>query len=304
MKTFSIVIPTIGRKKELEKLLESIKQQNYKKIEVIIVDQNQDNRLIEVVKKYKPIFTLKHYKVKFKGASKARNYGAQKASGEIINFPDDDCIYEKNTLKKVSEIFTANNNIDALFGKVKDQENKKDILYFKKSSGKVKKSNIYKTTIETSMFIKLKIFKEIEMFDENLGVGTYFGAEEGADLVCRLLYKNYNLQYIADNFFFHPNKKEEENIKRAYSYGIGFGGMAYKHIIEYKKIYPAILYLIMKIGKNIFCIIYGIITINTKKIRYNYYSLKGKMVGILKSNHVRKERRKDGSNNFKWRKRN
>ena len=51
MKTFSIVIPTIGREKELEKLLESIKQQNYKKFEVIIVDQNQDNRLTKVVKK-------------------------------------------------------------------------------------------------------------------------------------------------------------------------------------------------------------------------------------------------------------
>lgn len=290
MKTFSIVIPTIGREKELEKLLESIKQQNYKKFEVIIVDQNQDNRLTKVVKKYKQVFTIKHYKVDFKGASKARNYGAQKAKGEIINFPDDDCIYEKDTLKKVSEIFTTNNNIDALFGKVKDLENKKDILYFKKSSGKVKKSNIYKTTIETSMFIKLRIFKEIEMFDENLGVGTYFGAEEGADLVCRLLYKNYNLQYIAENFFFHPNKKEEENIKRAYSYGIGFGGMAYKHIIKYKKIYPAILYLSIKISKNIFCIIYGIITINAKKIRYNYYSLKGKLVGILKSDNKKRKK--------------
>ena len=84
--------------------------------------------------------------------------------------------------------------------------------------------------------------------------------------------------------------EEEENIKRAYSYGIGFGGMAYKHIIKYKKIYPAILYLIIKISKNIFCIIYGIITINAKKIRYNYYSLKGKIVGILKSDNKKRKK--------------
>ncbi|MGL5964736.1 MAG: glycosyltransferase family 2 protein [Fusobacteriaceae bacterium] len=45
----SLVIPTIGRKKELDELLLSIKEQKYKKIEVIIIDQNPTGYLNDII---------------------------------------------------------------------------------------------------------------------------------------------------------------------------------------------------------------------------------------------------------------
>lgn len=281
MKKISLVIPTIEREIEINNILNSICNQNYENLEVIVVDQNKKINIDETINKYKNKLNIFHYKVDFQGASKARNFGAHKATGEIINFPDDDCILVDGALKYVNEYFEKNIDVDAVFGKIKDNKSNKDILYFKNKDTKVKKSNVYQTTIEANMFIKINVFKKIGMFDENLGIGTYYGAEEGADLICRLLYQNYNLQYKVKVFFYHPHKRNEELYERVYSYGLGFGGFMYKHIKEYKKIYPVILYFILKISKNILCILYGIISLNKKKIKYNFYAIKGKLKGFL-----------------------
>lgn len=290
MKFFSIIIPTIGRKDELDRLLQSIVNQKYKNLEIIIVDQNKNNLIDDLVEKYENIFKIYHEKVKFKGAAKARNYGFKKSSGEIILFSDDDSTLAPNVLKYVDDFLEKREEIQAVFGRVQDKESNKDILHFKKKDSKVKLCNLYQTTIETTMFIRRKKFEEIGMYDENLGIGTYFGAEEGADLVARLLYKKTNMMFIAKTFFYHPNKRQYDLLDRAYSYNLGFGALVCKHIKEYKKIYPMFFYLILKILKNIFEILMGIVTFNKLRIDYNYISLKGKVRGIV-------EKRKDYANN-------
>lgn len=278
MEKISIIIPTIKRKEELDKLLFSIQEQHYPNLEVIIVDQNKQEIVKPIIQKYEMVLNIKQYRVNFKGAAKARNYGFKKARGSIINFTDDDAELSTNLLMDIQEIF-AHKEMDALFGKVTDRENKRDILYFRKRSTKVKITNVYHTTIETSMFIRREAFEKIGMYDERLGIGTKFGAEEGADLVYRMLYQKYNLQYIAKTFFYHANKREESNYKRAYQYSLGFGGLTYKHISKYKKIYP-LLYFGAKVGKDFLCMILGRMMLNKEKARYHYAKMKGKKEGI------------------------
>lgn len=281
-KKISIVIATINRKKEISYLLDSIEMQKYDNLEIIIVDQNKKIDLTDVINKYKESLPIQHYKVNFKGVARARNYGAEKATGEIINFTDDDSEYVSDLLEFVNNTFKNETKIDAIFGGVKDKNSDSSILKFKKQNTKVRKFNIYQTTIEGTMFIKLDVFKKSGMYDEMLGVGTYFGAEEGADLVCRLLYEKYNLQYYSKIFVYHPNKRNEELVKRAYKYNLGFGAFVYKHIKKYKKIYPAFIFLILKNIKSIYLIIIGLITNNKCKIRYSCYCLAGRKQGIKK----------------------
>lgn len=285
MNKISIVIPTIGRKNELDKLLKSILRQDYEDLEIIVVDQNKEIDLTQLIEQYKEKISITHYKVDFKGAAKARNYGAERANGDIINFPDDDCVFADGILKFVDNFFSVNDS-DALFGKVKDLSDKKDILHFCEKDTKVKKGNIYQTTIETSMFIKREKFQQIGMYDENFGVGTYFGAEEGADLVSRLLYNKTNMIYVAKTFFYHPNKRDYTLLNRAYSYNLGFGALVYKHIKEYKRIYPMLFYWILKVLKNILGMLTGIITLNKQMLQYHYICFKGKIRGVI-------EKRKD-----------
>ena len=290
MYSFSIIIPTINRKKELEKLLESISNLSYKELnEVIIVDQNENNLIDDIVNKYKEKLPIKHYKVEFIGASRARNYGAKKATGEILNFPDDDSQMLENTLSIINKRFREKQDCIAICGKIEDRENKENILRFLNKETYVSFLNLYNTTIECNLFIKKEEFIKIGMFDENLGIGTYYGAEEGADLICRLLYKKKKIFYINKTLFYHPNKKQETNMKKYYSYGIGTGGFAKKHIKEYRSLIP-LIYLVLKDIKSIALIIKNFIVNNKLLVDKNVNLIKGRNKGFLGKYEIGKEK--------------
>ena len=87
---FSLIIATINRSEELGLLLSSLKNQTYKNFQVIIVDQNLDNRIVSIISDYKDFLKIVHIKTNKKGVSNARNAGIELAEGDIITFPDDD----------------------------------------------------------------------------------------------------------------------------------------------------------------------------------------------------------------------
>ena len=209
-KKISLIIPTINRIAEVDKLLKSISEIDYKMLaEVIVGDQNTENILDSVIEKYSQLYKIIHCKVKFKGAAKARNYGSQFATGEILGFPDDDSEILPTTLNTVNEIFEQYNNITAVFGAVADKTNNINIIHYLKRKTYVNYFNLHNTCIECGFFIKKEEFVKIGMFDENLGIGTYYGSEEGADLFCRLLYKKKKCHMYQKNFIIIQIKKEK-----------------------------------------------------------------------------------------------
>ena len=44
-------------------------------------------------------------RVHFKGASKARNYGAKKDRSSLIAFQDDDCLYPPELIENIIKLF-------------------------------------------------------------------------------------------------------------------------------------------------------------------------------------------------------
>ena len=286
MRLFSIIIPTINRKKELDDLLESITKIDYSNIlEVIIVDQNKRDFLTDIIEKYKKVLTLKYYNVNFKGVSKARNYGAKYASGEILSFPDDDSTVLKDTFSRVNEEFDKNEKLSAIFGKVVDKDSKMDIIHYINHSAKVKYSNLFRTAIECSFFIKKEEFIKIGGFDEKLGLGVYYGFDEGADIFLRLMYKKREMRFVNEAFFYHPNKKEEINNDKYYKMGLGNAGLAKKHWKRYKKVIPYI-YLILKILKSNILMIKGRLTNNKILLERNRILIKGRMDGIKSKEEI------------------
>lgn len=286
MRLFSIIIPTINRKKELDDLLNSIKKINYNNIvDVIIVDQNEENFLTDIIEKYKKVLPLKYYNVKFKGVARARNYGVKYASGEILSFPDDDSTVLKDTFSRVNEEFDKNEKLSAIFGKVVDKDSKMDIIHYINHSAKVKYSNLFRTAIECSFFIKKEEFIKIGGFDEKLGLGVYYGFDEGADIFLRLMYKKREMRFVNKAFFYHPNKKEEINNDKYYKMGLGNAGLAKKHWKRYKKVIPYI-YLILKILKSNILMIKGRLTNNKILLERNRILIKGRMDGIKSKEEI------------------
>ena len=98
-KLVSIIIPAYNCEKYISKCINSVVNQTYKNIEIIIIDDgSKDNSSVlcdEYAKEYNFI-TVIHKENG--GLSDARNYGLKNAKGKYIFFIDSDDFIDDNTL--------------------------------------------------------------------------------------------------------------------------------------------------------------------------------------------------------------
>src|SRR5574340_342784 len=97
MTTFSLVLATVGRTAELERFLDALERQTCPDFELLVIDQNPDDRLRPILNRHRGRFEIKHTR-SATGLSRARNVGLRLARGEIVAFPDDDCWYPTTLL--------------------------------------------------------------------------------------------------------------------------------------------------------------------------------------------------------------
>lgn len=93
----SVIIPVYNTEKYLERCINSVINQTYKNIEIILIDDgstdNSGKICDEYAKKFQEIVIIHQ---RNQGASVARNNGISKASGQYITFVDSDDMIEKN----------------------------------------------------------------------------------------------------------------------------------------------------------------------------------------------------------------
>ena len=109
----SIVIPIYNEESNILNLLNSIKKNNYKNLEIIIVDDGSTDNTRKKLKKFPYI---KYFFQNKSGVARARNYGIKKSTGDLILLFDGDVILKKNTLSNFVKYFRANQNLVILQG--------------------------------------------------------------------------------------------------------------------------------------------------------------------------------------------
>lgn len=117
----SIVIPSFNKGKFIKNTLQSIVDQNYSLLEVIIQDPGSSDGSLDIineyVEKYPGIFKL--FEEKDKGQLDAINKGLKKTTGDILSYINADDIYEPGALITIGEDFAQNPDILWLAGKGK-----------------------------------------------------------------------------------------------------------------------------------------------------------------------------------------
>lgn len=91
----SIIIPVYNSRDRLAECFDSIVNQNYNRLEVIVVDDCSSDGSLELCREYEKNYSYFHVFTKEnEGVSAARNYGLARAQGEYIQFADsDDMLY-------------------------------------------------------------------------------------------------------------------------------------------------------------------------------------------------------------------
>jgi glycosyltransferase involved in cell wall biosynthesis len=232
---FSLIISTLGRHGEVIDFLRSIEAQTCQDFEVIIVDQNDDDALANAVKALSPSFPLKHKHVPgVRGLSRGRNIGFADATGEIICFPDDDCTYPSRLLDDVLALF-AEKKVDIICGRAADERGRDINGRFEVQPQMISSANVFSTQIEWVVFFKRAAFESVDGYDENIGVGasTPWQANEGQDIVLRMLEHGYRGWYDPAVFGHHPELNvvhpDERMRKKARGYAKGMGYVLGRH---------------------------------------------------------------------------
>ena len=96
----SVIVPIYNTDKYLSKCLDSILNQTYKDIELILVDDGSTDNSSLICKKYQEKDKrITYYKIKNSGQGTARNYALDRCHGEWISFIDSDDWVEKDMLE-------------------------------------------------------------------------------------------------------------------------------------------------------------------------------------------------------------
>lgn len=271
----SLIMPTLNRYDDIDILMESLVNQTYNNFELIIIDQNNNDKVKEIADKYDDKLDIKYVKSHKVGLSYNRNIGIDMAKGHIIGFPDDDCVYENDTLEKVVNFFKKNEEYRIYSCKTMDQ-NKIDT--FKKMHDgicEINSLNVLDTITSITFFVNFSEDKYTK-FDEKLGVGAEFGSGEEIDYILNLLSLGYKGRYFGDDIIYHPAKKHsksKEKYQRDYNYGRGFGALCKKQIV-YRKDYKFIKVMSSKLIRNIG----GFILSSNRD--YHSATIKGRMRGF------------------------
>ncbi|KQC10118.1 MAG: hypothetical protein APR62_02130 [Smithella sp. SDB] len=230
--------------------------------------------LDDIILKYSELISIQHIKFDFTGAARARNYGFKFANGQYLFFPDDDSELYPETLA----LFIGNvksTHADVLFGKSVDRKFVDSVGSFSDKSGYLSLKHHDKMFIEFTMFIKTETFSRF-LFDESFGPGTFYGAEEGYDLVLRMLHKKVVIFYTPDIKMYHPQKvlshSDSSDIRRVFSYRCGFAHLCVKHKL-YRKYCTRLLQVILYIPYTIVAA--------PGKTRYYLSELMGLLTGII-----------------------
>lgn len=98
----SVVIPTYNERSTIIKCIESLKDQTYQRIEIIVVDDGSNDDTHSVAKTLSDkVHGMQVLKQIHKGPGEARNLGASHAKGEILVFVDADMTFDKDFIKNL-----------------------------------------------------------------------------------------------------------------------------------------------------------------------------------------------------------
>ena len=157
----SIIIISKNEEKCIERLLKSIKMQDFKDYEIILSDAQSTDKTRKIARKYGCRI------VEGGLPSKGRNAGAKASKGNLLLFLDSDVVLPKHFLKKNIEEFKGYSCATAIYKPMSNKRIDKILYgsynYFARSTQK-----IFSLAGGFCIFCTKDVYKKIGGFDENM----------------------------------------------------------------------------------------------------------------------------------------
>lgn len=161
----SVIVPTKNSAKLLENCLKNIKNQSYKNIEIIVVDNSSIDNTKEIAKQFTELVFNKEPE-----RSVQRNFGAKMARGEYLLFVDSDMELSGKVVEECMDKFETENPKLKIGGIIIPEESFGKGFW---AECKALERSFYVGIdwIEAARFFPKDIFNEFKGYDENLTSG-------------------------------------------------------------------------------------------------------------------------------------
>lgn len=229
----SLVVATLGRSDEVRVMLDSMRDQTEKRFELIVVDQNPDDRLVPIIEgKQTEGLVIRHIRRSTRGVCPARNAGLALARAPLVAFPDDDCWYERDAVAGALAHFAENPATVGIVGHWVefDPERQRPLAPLDPRLWRLYRGG---EAAAFSLFFRTEALRAVGGFSEYLGPGSYFGCAEEEDLILRLLKTNARIDYVPTVHIHHDHNNApaltDAQRRRNRLYGRGTGAVLAKH---------------------------------------------------------------------------
>jgi glycosyltransferase involved in cell wall biosynthesis len=191
--SFDLVVATVDRTDELGRLLESVEAQRYDRLRVIVVDQNEDDRVA-------PFLEGRAIRIEriraARGLSRARNAALPRVEADVVAFPDDDCVYPAGTLERIAERFAADPALSGITGRAEDDGGTSSPSW-KPDAAVLNDDNLWNRAISFAIFLHADQVRQIGPFDERLGLGSSepWSSGEETDYLVRAVRGGARIEY-------------------------------------------------------------------------------------------------------------
>ena len=213
----SVVIPVYNCAEYIGECIDSVAEQTYDNIEIIVVNDGSKDGSENIIKdKRKRYHNILYYKQRNKGVSAARNLGIKKARGEYITFVDGDDLVGKYLVECLVNQITCTHPGCIIVSKPtqKINEFKERVLGYKKpvvksiSSGQALIKLLYPYRIDNGPCAKLypTVLLKKNLFNIDLSIA------EDLELNYRLIKSSKIIKVLNEKlYFYRPNPKSAMN---------------------------------------------------------------------------------------------
>ena len=255
---YSLVVAVYNRPEEMNELLQSIADQEYRDFEIIIVDDGSDISSREVFQKYKSKLNLSYFFTDNQGPALARNFGVKKSEGEWIIFFDSDCTIPKNYFFEV-EKFLEDNNVSFYGG----PDMMDDSFTYLQKSINFSMTSLFTTggirgnkrAIDKFLPRSFNMGIRREAFDEVNGFSDIRQYGEDLDLSYKLIFSGYKSSLIPEAKVFHKRRTNLFNFfKQMFKSGKGryYLNIKYKNTFKLYHLFPSFFILIFITSQFLF----------------------------------------------------
>ncbi|WP_394903137.1 glycosyltransferase [Clostridium butyricum] len=196
----SVIIVVYNGEKFIGQAIESVLNQTYKDIELVVVDDGSTDSTRDIIESYKDV---KYIYEENSGQATARNLGIENSKGKYIAFLDADDLYMSKKIEKQVSVLEKNPQIDVIYNDLRVVDENLNYLSTLKSEGiYVRREDLLANIMDRQviqgpvcMMLRRKCTERVKWNKELSYVNDY-------DYIINLL-KQYNFKYLEEELYIY-----------------------------------------------------------------------------------------------------